>query len=100
MPDNSLTLENVNEVLEEIKKSIQIKSLDDIICKKGYYITADGRVFNSNTNKWRKLNHNNPNNPNHKYLELTISLGDGITKHYRINRLVAKAFLSNYSNDK
>jgi len=101
MPDNNLTLENINEVLEEIKKSIQIKSLDDIICKKGYYITADGRVFNSNTNKWRKLNHNNPNNPNHKYPELIISLGYGlITKHYRVNRLVAHAFLSDYSDEK
>lgn len=58
---------------------------------KGYYITKDGRVFNSQ-NKEMKLD------DSANYLRVQIIYLDGTVKKESVHRLVAKAFLPNPQN--
>lgn len=56
-----------------------------------YYITEDGKCYNSKTNKWLKGQTNYKNG----YLSYQISLKNGKKKRFYAHRLVAKAFIPN-----
>ena len=76
------------------------KSLDNVIGIPGYYITDNGKVFNKHW-KLLKLNHdkNSWYNPKNCYPELQITHNKK-TKHFRINRLIIKAFTNLNIDDK
>ena len=59
-----------------------------------YYITEDGRCYNSNTNKWLKGQINYKSG----YHSYNLTLPDGTKKRCHTHRLVAQAYIPN--NDK
>ena len=61
-----------------------------------YYITEDGKCYNSKTNNWLKGQENKENG----YLSYTITLPDGKKKRLYAHRLVAIAFIKNTDKTK
>lgn len=61
-----------------------------------YYITEDGRCYNSITNKFLKGQINYKN----KYLSYNLTMPDGSKKRCYAHRLVAQAFIPNPQNKK
>ena len=61
-----------------------------------YYITEDGRCYNSITNKFLKGQVNYKN----KYLSYNLTMPDGSKKRCYAHRLVAQAFIPNPQNKK
>ena len=61
-----------------------------------YYITEDGRCYNSITNKFLKGQVNYKN----KYLSYNLTMPDGSKKRCYAHRLVARAFIPNPQNKK
>ncbi|MFR8619500.1 MAG: hypothetical protein ACLVEC_01775, partial [Romboutsia timonensis] len=67
-----------------------IKPIDD---SKMFYITNDGNVWSTNTNKWLTKHINK-----YGYEQITLRYGNNDMRTYRINRLVALAFVENPNN--
>lgn len=58
-----------------------------------YTVTADGRLWNHDTCKWQALTLNQ-----NGYIELGLVHDDGVIRHHKFHRLVAKAFIPNPEN--
>lgn len=67
-----------------------IKPIDD---SKMFYITNDGNVWSTNTNKWLTKHINK-----YGYEQITLRYGNNDMRTYRINRLVSLAFVENPNN--
>ena len=61
-----------------------------------YYITQDGKCYNSITNKYLKGQYNYKN----QYLSYNLTLPDGTEKRFYAHRLVANAYLAPTHNPK
>ena len=61
-----------------------------------YYITEDGRCYNSNTKKYLKGQYNYKNG----YLSYNITLNDGSQKRVYAHRLIAEAYIPNENKSK
>lgn len=61
-----------------------------------YYITEDGKCYNSNTKKYLKGQYNYKNG----YLSYNITLNDGSKKRVYAHRLVAEAYIPNNNRSK
>ena len=61
-----------------------------------YYITEDGRCYNSNTKRYLKGQYNYKNG----YLSYNITLNDGSKKRVYAHRLVAEAYIPNENKSK
>ena len=61
-----------------------------------YYITEDGKCYNSNTKKYLKGQYNYKNG----YLSYNITLNDGSKKRVYAHRLIAEAYIPNENKNK
>ncbi len=80
-------MKTLDEILNLVFQN-NTKSLDDIICEKGYFINKDGEVYSTKSDRWLKLNHNTEKwAKQYMYPELIVK-----GKHYKINRLMIQAW--------